>query len=321
MKKLLIFLVLALICSSCSEKHSHKKIRVGINSWPGYEFAHLAKVKKFFEEEGADVAVIYFDSLSDGRRAFEKKQIDILGATLVELVISRAQSNVDGQVLLVGDYSNGADVIVTDKKYKSIKELKGKNIGVEVGTLTVYGLTRALNKNGLKIEDIKLIPMDQNQAEEQFAKKNLDAMVTYPPFSINLIKKFQLQEIFTSKEIPEELVDVMIADKKFIEENREEVKKFIKAYFRAVNYTLADNNDGIKIMADREKITVDEFNHAIKEDIVIENLDKNKTYYFKSGVLTKLTENIAKMLVSTQQIKENVSLKDITSDVIYEVKP
>lgn len=318
MRKILTFCLLVLVTFGCTKKEP-KKIKIGLNSWPGYEFIYLAKEMKYYEEEGLNVEIVNFESLSDGRRAFEKKQIDILGTNMIELVISRAQSNVSGQILLVGDYSNGADVIIADKKFKKMKDLKGKNIGVELGTLTVYSLSRALELEGMKLDDVKLFPTDQVQADENFKNKSIDAMVTYPPFMFSLKEKYQLKEIFTSKKLPKELIDVVIADKQFIDSNKEEMKKFLRAYFRAVNLTVSGSEDAIRLMAEREKLSISDFKHSIYEDMVIENLNSNRSVYFKDDYLDIMAKKVAKVLIEIKQIDEDVNINDVKSSLINEI--
>lgn len=47
--------------------HRAGTLRVGLNSWPGYEFLYLAQEKGYFREEEVDVRIVEFMSLSDAR--------------------------------------------------------------------------------------------------------------------------------------------------------------------------------------------------------------------------------------------------------------
>ena len=82
---LLFLLSLILIFPACRKENP--PIRIGSTLWPGYDFLYLAKEKGFFEEEGVNVQLFDFVSLSDSRRAFERGQIDVLTGTIVEMLI------------------------------------------------------------------------------------------------------------------------------------------------------------------------------------------------------------------------------------------
>ena len=69
-------LAITLFSSGCRKELP--VIRVGMNLWPGYEFLYLAKEKGYFLEEGINLQLYDFVSLSDSRRAFERGQIDVL---------------------------------------------------------------------------------------------------------------------------------------------------------------------------------------------------------------------------------------------------
>ena len=71
-----------------------------------------------------------------------------------------------------GGDSNGNDMIVAKKGIGSIKALKGKKVGLETGLVEHLMLTKALEKNGLKITDVKLVNYDRD-----FATKERDRLL------------------------------------------------------------------------------------------------------------------------------------------------
>jgi NitT/TauT family transport system substrate-binding protein len=114
-----------------------EKVRIGLNAWPGYEFLYLSNVKGFDKALGTESEIIAFGSLADGRRSFERGEIDILATTVVEALLIKKNTRLNPKIFHVIDYSSGGDVILTQSKYKSLKELKGKTIGVEIGSVCI----------------------------------------------------------------------------------------------------------------------------------------------------------------------------------------
>jgi NitT/TauT family transport system substrate-binding protein len=120
-----LWLGLALVATGCTcslVRNQEPAVRIGFNAWPGYEFLYWAHERGFFEREGLRVELVSFASLSDGRRALERGQIDIVGTTLFELLLARQQADLMAQAVYVMDVSAGGDEILAQG---SIVDLAG----------------------------------------------------------------------------------------------------------------------------------------------------------------------------------------------------
>lgn len=152
--------LLSLAFVSCQRK-APAELRMGISAWPGYEFFYLAKVKGYYADEKLNVTLVELGSLSDIRRSYERGQINLFNSTLFEILQTRALTSNIPRIISVSDYSHGADVILASPDVADIASLKGKKVGVEHGTINIYLLGRALEKNNLSLADITLIGSDQ----------------------------------------------------------------------------------------------------------------------------------------------------------------
>lgn len=266
----LLFLSVALLLGGC-DISPPQSIRIGTNPWPGYEFLYLAQEKGFFKDIGVDVEIVEFSSLGDVRRAYEQEQIDGFGGTLIELIQARANTQRRPQVVMATDFSNGADVILGRPEIESMQQLRsgpgalyGKKVGVEVGSLGVYMLHRALQQAGMTLGEIQIVPMAQLNQEQAFLDGGLDATVTYPPVSTRLSRFSGINKLFGSDDIPGEVVDILAIDQALIEQRPQDVEKVIAAWDRALDYAKTDTETAYHIMAERERITSEEFADSLK---------------------------------------------------------
>jgi len=81
MSKYISTILLLIVCIAniaCTEQSAQKTLRVGFNTWPGYEFIYLAKVKGMYRKHGLDVKLVELNALGDVRRSFERGQIDVM---------------------------------------------------------------------------------------------------------------------------------------------------------------------------------------------------------------------------------------------------
>jgi NitT/TauT family transport system substrate-binding protein len=72
-------------------------------------------------------------------------------------------------VVLTTDNSIGNDAIVVSDNIKSIKDIKGKKVAAEVGSVDRFMLYKLLKRAGMSLEDIQIVPMETSKAADAFA--------------------------------------------------------------------------------------------------------------------------------------------------------
>lgn len=286
----------------CSPEES-TSFRVGINPWPGYEFLYLAQEKGFFLEEGLEVRVVEFSSLSDTRRAYERGQINALGATVVEVLQIRDNCSRSPQIVQVVDYSNGADVILARPGITNGASLRGSRIGLELESLGVYVLARGLAQSGLSLADVQMASRDQLSMEDRFRSGRLDAIVTYPPTSTKLLRDTKANTIFSSAQIPGEVIDVIAVEADINTLRHGDVVKFLSAYHRAAAYTQQNPADAYRIMAEREGLTPEEFRAVLTGGIQLLTDSDQVDYFRPGGKLAAVIDTTDRVLRQTGQVR------------------
>ena len=308
--KTLLYLVAALFFIQFSVM-AMEPLRVGTNLWPGYEPIHLAKELKFWDE-GKEIRTIEYPSAGEVIRAFRNGTLDVAALTLDEVFLLR-QAKFPVKVILILDISNGGDVIIADKKYPSMKQLKGKRIGVEAGALGAFVISRALQLNGMKLSDIHPVPMPVNIHERHFKKGKVDAVVTFEPIRTKLLD-FGAIEVFTSREIPGEIVDVLVAHEAAIKNNEDAIVKLVAGWFQAVDYLDRNPNKAASIISKRLKIPAKEVlasYQGLKLGRKAENLQ------FLTGKNPKLEKTLLKLkeaLVGHKLVPANIKTDHLISD-------
>lgn len=302
--------VAVLALSACSSRIHDGEIRIGINAWPGYELVHLAAVKGFFAEEGLEVNLVEFDSLADAGRAYRVGQIDGLATTMVEVIMVRDDSQRDLRVTRVFDVSEGADVIVAPRTIGSMNDLRGLPIGVELQSLGTFMLGRALELNGMQFSDVRPVSSDQTSMEEILLAGDLSAVVTYPPVAIRLLENEKFHTIFSSAEIPGEVVDVLAVDAPLLRGDPSVAAALNRALDKAWDYFLANKEESIAIMAARERITPEEFEETLRGGIQLLSPAESAAFIATGGKLKAVAESTAKFLRMMKVIGDKPGVAD-----------
>ena len=307
-----IFLILFLLLQGC-EKESSTPIKMAINPWPGYEFLYLADKKGFFKDVGLNIQLLQLVSLADTQRAYTKGQVDGLASTLIEAVQAQPLGGKALKIVLVPDYSNGGDVIISGPGITDVKQLKGKRVGAEIASLGIYVLERALSKAGLTLADVSLVNIEQAQGEKAMQDARIDAFVSYPPVSVTLLRNEGYQKIFGSDEIPREIIDTVSFSVDVIEKNPGLVGKFRQAWQMALEYADAHKDESYQIMAQREGISKAEF-AATLEDLIILDMEEQSRLFGTADVLQSAVIDVCKTMVHVKSIEVDC---DNYPDIIY----
>lgn len=251
--------------SACSE--APKTVRIALNPWPGYEFLFLAQEKGFFKQHNLDVEIVEVASLADGLRAYTMGNIDGMTSTAIELVQAANFTNNTLNVLMVTDYSFGGDKILAKRELTTFTDLKGKTIGLEMDSLGIFVLHLALAKHKMSLSDVKLVNVEQLNGKQALLNNKIDAFVTYPPASTELEPDHNL--LFSSKEIPGDIQDLVFISSKILNENPDFKSKFVAAWDDALRFAQQNKAQAYQMMADREGISVEDFSATVEQDLII----------------------------------------------------
>lgn len=244
---------------------------VGSNHWIGYKTLNLADRLGYLEK--GKIHLVELPSSSNVIRYFKNDQIDAAALTLDEVLRLESQKE-DIVIILVFDTSNGGDALIANKKIISVRELKGKKIAVEKTGVGAYFLSRALEENKLKKQDVILVSAEFSEHESIFTSGKVDAVVTFEPIK-SLLEQKGGHVLFDSSSIPDEIVDVLVVKRNILEKKKNKIKLLLEGYFKALSYQKEEANRADSILAKIMNIDMDTLK-KLQKGISIPDKEKNK---------------------------------------------
>lgn len=308
-----LVLAAALVAACATGCDRREPLRIGLNAFPSYEFLYLADVQGFYRDEGLEVRVLEFGSLSDTRRAYERGQLDVMAGTVIEALVVRDQSARSPRIIRVIDYSNGADVLLAQPWITSGATLRGARVGVELAALPVYVLGRGLEALGLRLADVKTSSTDQTTMEDAFRRGELDALVTYPPAALKLTRDLTTTTLFSSADVPGEIVDVILVEAETARMRASDVAALLRAYDRARQFTRDHPGEAHAIMARREGISAAEFAASLADGVVLVEAGAQAPYFGASGRLADVIARAERLLRDAGQMSRPSRSADLVS--------
>lgn len=247
--------VLAAVVTSAmmmTAAHAAKPLKIGYSDWPGWVAWEIALEKQMFKKAGVAVEFEWFDYVAS-MDAFAAGQLDAVPMTNGDTLVT-GSTGAKSVMILVNDYSNGNDMIVAKPGIKSVKALKGKKIGVEVGFVSHLMLLNALEKAGMKETDVELVNVPTNETPQVLASGDVDAIVAWQPSSGQALELVPgSKAISTSADEPGLIYDVLAVSPTSLKARKDDWAKVVKVWYQAVDF-LNDpktRDEAIKIMASR----------------------------------------------------------------------
>jgi len=309
-KSLLIGSFLLMTLTAC-DGDVREPLKVGTNVWPGYEPGYLAQDLGYFSDK--QIILRQFQSATENIRAFRNEVVDVAALTLDEALLL-VQGGIDIRIFLVADVSYGGDVIMARPEYTSMRALKGKTIGVENSALGAYVLARALELNDLSVSDIKVHPLTVDQSEGVYSVGSVDAVVTFEPFRSHLLKRGAV-EVFSSREIPNEIVDVLVVRAKNVERFGDNLKILTDGWLRAAAYIENEPKEAGKLLGQRLSLAPEEalasFDGLVIPDRV---LNRKLIKPGGQGSLTQTLSQLRKVLTEKKLVTKDIKIDNIFLD-------
>ncbi len=252
--------LLAVSAAAAASTLSAAPLKIAYSDWPGWTAFEIANQKGWFKEAGVDVDLLWFE-YGPSMDAFTASKCDAVMVTNGDSLVTGA-GGAKNIAVLITDYSNGNDMIVGAPGIKSLKDLKGKKVGVEIGLVEHLLLLNGLKKAGMTESDVTLVPTPTNQTPQVLASGQVDAIGAWQPNCGAALKAVPgSKPIYTSADAPGLIYDAIVVSPQSLAQHRAEWVKVVKVWDKIVAY-LADpktREDGIKIMAARAGVDPKEY--------------------------------------------------------------
>lgn len=227
-------------------------LKVAYSDWPGWVAWEVGIQKGWFKDAGVDVEFIWFE-YAPSMDAFVAGKVDAVCMTNGDALVTGATGGAN-VMILVNDYSNGNDMVVARPGYNSLKDLKGKKIGVEVGFVDHLLLLNGLEKAGMSEKDVTLVNIPTHQAAQTLASGQVEAVAAWQPNSGQALKSVPgSKRIYSSADEPGLIYDMLAVSPTSLAQNKVEWIKVAQVWYKIVDYINdpKTQDDAVKIMAAR----------------------------------------------------------------------
>lgn len=231
-----------------TQKESNDTINISLDEWIGWKEIIDAngglstQPGSIYDKLGIKVNISVINDATQSSNALIKGSLDAAGYTINRtafLSTKFKEAGIDVVMPYITNYSNGGDGIIANSSIKTVEDLVDAKIGVpefsEAQTLVVW----FVNQSDLsadqkqKIIDNLILFETPDEAAKAFFAGELDVAATWEPY-LTQAKNMTDAHIFFSTASSSSLVmDGILFNQKFAEENSDVVSKFIQGALEA----------------------------------------------------------------------------------------
>ncbi|MEO0964529.1 MAG: ABC transporter substrate-binding protein [Planctomycetota bacterium] len=235
-------------------------LKIGFSDWPGWVAWTIGIQKGWFKEEGVDVQFIWFDYVAS-MDAYVAGQLDAVCMTNGDMLVTGGTGK-PSVGILINDFSNGNDMLVAKPGIETVADLKGKQIGAELGFVAHLLAITALTENGMSADDVEWVNTPTDETPAILAAGDVSAIAAWQPNSGEALKAVSgSKAIFTSADAPGIIYDMLCVSPESLETRRDDWLKVVKVWYRIAEYLKTEDNidDALAILATRVQVTPAEY--------------------------------------------------------------
>ena len=283
------------------------------------KFAHygaVSYIKEIAPKCGIKVEEHVFAKGPDVMQAILAGELDV-GATASEAAISGRANG--APIYVVAGFAKGGARLVArpDGNIKSIKDLKGKKVGVTRGGIHEVLLIAELAQAGLSAsdqpgKDVQLVFLAFADLNQALLGKNLDAIMQSEPQSSQAINKGYGVEVMKPYDTPIGApVRTMVMSEKFYKDHRATAAKFMTCFVQATKLFIDNQPVAEKYVREvifKNQISKDDFADAISNspytyDITPEHIQVTTDVMAKHGTGKMRAAPVARDWVKTDLLE------------------
>lgn len=235
------------------------KIRFGYQPGDINTQTIYAQAQKMFEKAGLDVDFIAFPAGPAMLPAFAAGELDLGWMGEFPIVTGYANGMSIEMILIDRINLTNVRVVVNPKSgIKTLSDLRGKRIGVSIGSTSHQQANLALKRGGLTQQDVTFVNLAPGNMPAAYEAGQVDAVVTWEP-NISAVEKAGGVAIATTKSLGDITGIFLGARPEFTQQHPEEVRKVLAVWEQTLKDATAKPDDVRQYEAKRLNLTVPEF--------------------------------------------------------------
>ncbi len=218
--------VCLLLVSACG-REPEPPMRVGTDVWVGNEMLAIADHAGHLDR--SLVRRVEFSSNQEILRALRNGILDA-GTLMLDEALIAMDDGGDLVALAALDSSIGSDAVLARDPIRSIADLRGKHVGVQLNSGSLQMLRRGLASANLTPNDVIVVNVPPERHVSSFLSQTVDAVVTYDPMRMALLSR-GANDLYNSSSIAGDVVNLLVVSRRYLETHPVHCRALLSAWW------------------------------------------------------------------------------------------
>lgn len=256
-----LLIACALAVAGCSETEGPAEPRTeftigwsiyaGWMPWPYAEQAGI--VKKWGDKYGITIKFVQVNDYVESVNQYTAGKLDGVTVANMDALTIPAAGGKDTSAIILGDYSNGNDAVLL-KGASDVGAIKGREVNLVELSVSHYLLARALETNGMKLTDVRTVNTADADIASAFASPEVTAAVAWNPQVTTMKGVPGTTAVFTSADIPGEILDLLVVDTATLKANPDLGKALAGIWYETMALMARQDAEGAAARAAMAKL-------------------------------------------------------------------
>lgn len=225
-----------------------EKLTLGICRYTVSALMLIAQDQGFFAGKGLDVINKHYEYGVLAIKDVLEGRIDIAAAT--DSVV--AWNILEGKDLKILAAVDSADLIRVvakqDKGFRQWSDLKGKKVGLTMGTVAELFLDRALTFNKLSRDDIEMVNLSPSETAEALKEDHVDAIVVWSPLDEHAEKELGSNVVSWSVQYGQDYYWLLICKSELLRNRSQAIERLLAALVFSENFIASNQVEAQRIV-------------------------------------------------------------------------
>lgn len=269
-----------------------ENITIAVVALPLSAPVYIAHEKGFFEREGLRITLQPYTTGKDALAAVIGGKAHFGTVAETALMFAGMKGERIYIISTIADSRRLMGIVARkDRGIAGPEDLKGKTIGVTMGTYAEYFLHAYLTFNSVAENRVHKVDMNAEQIADALAKGDIDAAVAWHPHITHQQKILGTNAVILANETIYKMWWNIAAAQDYVKENPETVKKLLRALIQAQHYIVENPQEVQKVMAgyvrDDTAVLGDiNFDVRLSQNLIL-SLENQARWALRSGLTDK----------------------------------
>ena len=230
---------------------NRESIKIGVPPLESAALIYIAEDQNFFARNGLNVTMKNYEPAIAGIDGVLTGVVDLAGASEYAVVVNAFRKE-NISIIASGDEIQSVYLIGRrDRGIENVTDLKGKKIGIPLGTNVDFYLARFLNLHGIDPRDVAIKDVRPAQFVNATVNGEVDGIICWQPYINEIQDRLGDSIVIWPAQSSQLVYGVIVCQEDWAAQHPELIERFLKSLDQASEYAI-DHPNAAKAIVQRE---------------------------------------------------------------------